>query len=173
MGEENEKPDWFNWIGIVKLALHFPFRKLGRGWYFRLNWKEGGLMVGNKRKWSSIFGLIFICVTYLFGLQKLLYSDWMILSWNRKTISYMGLMGPKRGEESPVFWKCVSQWVLLVLLKWMSHLTWCGRSHVLQLYWLGTYSAFHKVGEEVLHLLLTFVAGNGRILIVVTLSINS
>lgn len=27
MGEENEKPDFFNWIVIVKVAFHFPLRK--------------------------------------------------------------------------------------------------------------------------------------------------
>lgn len=50
MGKKNGKPDFFNWIEIVKLALHFPLRKWGWGWCFRPNWKEGRLMVGNKRK---------------------------------------------------------------------------------------------------------------------------
>lgn len=75
MEEENEKPDFFYWIGIVKLALHFPPRKWGWGWCCRLNWKEGMLMLGNKRKWNSKFVLFFICVTYLFSFQKLFYSD--------------------------------------------------------------------------------------------------
>lgn len=169
MGEENEMPNFFNWIG--ELALHFPCRKWRWGWCFRLNWKEGRLMLGNKRKWSSKFGLVFICVRYLFGFSEVVLSiqiEWFCPEIERLFHTWAWWI--QKGEKRILFSKSVfpNGKVLLIPVKWMSHLTWCDRSHILQWYWLCTCSAFHKVREKVLHLLLIFVASNGRILIVIT-----
>lgn len=117
MGEKNGSVVFFNWIGVVKLTGSDIF--LSHRWCFRLNWKEGRLMVGNKRKCSSRFGLIFISVTCLSGSQRLLCSDWIILCSNGKAISHMGLMGPK----GVTFSKSVfpNGRVLLILLERMRH----------------------------------------------------